>query len=552
MDDDKTRIRPRTVLTADDDRTSLQHPAGEGLRIDLLDAQGHLIQHFSLSGRITVGRSPDNSIVIAHDVVSRHHLEIKAEAGIWRAYNLNSTNGVYSDGRLISQSEVLHFPALLAIGVGGFYLRILQSVSDTTVVEALASPATTTRPAATETAKSKPLSQAAIEARLLAEEAPADMGDYTLMARRVIHQDRVKQAKSYKKVIWSLLGVCLLVAGLATYQHFALENTRKLALDMFYDIKTLEVNLSQADIRLEESAAVLEDTLKAINQEKLRISQEQLKAQQEQIAAERQRMRQERERLAKMKAKYRQYVTEANSLRLRFPSDTDYENELIARVARDLGESELELPAGFVDEVRKYIGYWQGSPRLQNSIRAVEQDNLLQPVIATLQKYGLPLYFVYLPLQESNYDTRAIGPETRFGIAKGAWQLLAGTAQDFGVMPGPLAHVREFDEQDGRFDFNQATQAAVKYLRKIYGTEAQASGLLVMASYNYGDNRVRELIRQLPDNPRERNFWAFLQHYELPAETRDYVFMIFSAAVIGEDPQHFGFKFNPPLYAFKS
>lgn len=28
----------------------------------------------------------------------------------------------------------------------------------------------------------------------------------------------------------------------------------------------------------------------------------------------------------------------------------------------------------------------------------------------------------------------------------------------------------------------------------------------------------------------------------------DYVFYIFSAAVIGEDPEHFGFKFNPPLF----
>jgi soluble lytic murein transglycosylase-like protein len=182
----------------------------------------------------------------------------------------------------------------------------------------------------------------------------------------------------------------------------------------------------------------------------------------------------------------------------------------------------------------------------------LEQNNMLSPVIATLEKYGLPLYFIYLPLQESNYDTKAIGPETRFGIAKGAWQLLAGTAEQYGVKPGPLAAMREYDEQDGRFDFIQATQAGIKYLRQIYSTEAQASGLLVMASYNYGDNRVKNMIKQMPDNPRDRNFWMFLQNYELPTETRDYVFYIFSAAVIGEDPQHFGFKFNPPLFKAKS
>jgi hypothetical protein len=87
-----------------------------------------------------------------------------------------------------------------------------------------------------------------------------------------------------------------------------------------------------------------------------------------------------------------------------------------------------------------------------------------------------------------------------------------------------------------------------RYLKRIYSTEAQASGLLVMASYNYGDNRVKRMIKQMPDNPRDKNFWKFIQQYELPKETHDYVFYIFAAAVIGEDPQHFGFKFNPPLF----
>lgn len=546
MDDDKTRIKPSASgnTSIDDDRTLARVLVDDTLDIDLLDAHGAKIGHFSLSGRITVGRATDNSITIAHEVVSRHHLEIKPEAGAWWVYNLNSTNGTYIDGRLIPQREQLHFPALIGIGIGGFYLKIQRQQADSTVVYI--------QPPHPTSAPQRNLSQADIEKRLLAAKDTPDMGDYTLMARRVIHQERIKQAKSYKKVIWSLIAVCALAAALVTYQYFALEKTRQLALDMFYDIKTLEVNLSQADIKLEESAAVLDNTIKAIDAEKLRISQEQLKAQQEQIAAERLRMRKERERLVKMKAKYRQYVEEANSMRLRFPTDEEYENDLIAKVARELGESELELPEAFIAEVRKYIQYWQGTSRLQKSIATIEQNDLLTPVISTLKKYDLPLYFIYLPLQESNYDMRAIGPETRFGIAKGAWQLLAETAQQYGLTPGPLANVREYDEQDGRFDFIQATQAAIKYLRKIYSTEAQASGLLVMASYNYGDTRVRELIGRMPENPRDRNFWTFLQRYELPAETKDYVFMIFSAAVIGEDPHHFGFKFNPLLFQAKS
>ncbi|MEY4211756.1 MAG: hypothetical protein RLZ92_2137 [Pseudomonadota bacterium] len=542
---DKTIIRPtpRTVRqTVDDERTVFQSAVQEPLLVDVLGVNGETIGSYEFVQGFSVGRSQDNQIVINHDTISRNHVEIKPDNGSCWITNLNSTNGVYYDANLIQSRQQLALPFELALGRAGIRLRIqtkqskLLSVRPTQVIK-----------------QSRPLpSQTDLEARLLADKHSDDMGEYTLMVRRVIQQDRVQRRKSYKKVI-GLLSIAVLAAiGLLTYQHVALSNTQKLALDMFYDIKALEVNLAQADIKLDENAEILDHALQAISDDRLRATQEKLKQQQAAILEEKQRMQAERERLSLMKAKYQQYVEEANALRLSFPTAKHYEVELIAKVSRELGESELELPEEFVNEVRKYIGFWQASSRLPNAIAKLEQNDMLSQVLSTLDKQGLSPYFIYLPLQESNYDIRAVGPETRFGVAKGAWQLLAGTAQQYGLTVGPLAASREFDEQDGRFDFVQATQAGVKYLKRIYSTEAAASGLLVMASYNYGDNRVRDMIRQMPDNPKERNFWKFLQQYQLPAETRDYVLYIFSAAVIGEDPQHFGFKFNPPLYKLKS
>jgi hypothetical protein len=57
------------------------------------------------------------------------------------------------------------------------------------------------------------------------------------------------------------------------------------------------------------------------------------------------------------------------------------------------------------------------------------------------------------------------------------------------------------------------------------------------------------LIQSLPDNPRDRNFWRLLSAYrdKIPQETYDYVFYIVAAAVIGENPQLFGFDFKNPL-----
>ena len=559
----------------------------ETLNVTVYAEHGQLISTQSYTDHFSAGRAADNPIIIPSDLVSRHHLDIRREADGWWVHDLNSANGVYINGKRIQSREKLSFPVAIYFGRSDIHLHIEPAtLSNATATqtpqpaisatekpllsstpqhpifdtpektENLATPTqsmgqtqTLTAPTTQTTSLAhhkKILSEAELKQRLLAEQEAEDAGDYTRMVRRMIVEDRVVRGKSYKKVIWILSILFCMLVGLASYQHLALSNTRKLAIDMFYDIKTLEVSLSQADMKLEDSAAAMENTLKSLANEKK--AQEQIKAEQEKILVEKAHMLEQRKKLAGMKAKYQQYIDQARSLQLRFPTAAEYEEELIAKVARELGESELELPEGFVKEVRNYIHYWQTSARMQMAMEKIQQNNHLAITLATLDKFGLPPYFIYLPLQESNYDENAIGPQTRFGIAKGAWQLLPSTAQQYGISAGPLADNPEFDSLDERFDYNLATQAAVKYLKRIYSTEAQASGLLVMASYNYGDNRVKNMISNMPDNPRDKNFWKFIQQYDIPKETHDYVFYIFSAAVIGEDPQHFGFKFPPPLF----
>ena len=119
----------------------------------------------------------------------------------------------------------------------------------------------------------------------------------------------------------------------------------------------------------------------------------------------------------------------------------------------------------------------------------------------------------------------------------------------FGLQLGPLYELGRPDPGDERHNFEKSTEAAARYLRYIYLTDAQASGLLVMASYNWGEGKVIPLIQSLPDNPRDRNFWRLLTVYrdKIPQETYDYVFYIVAAAVIGENPQLFGFDFKNPL-----
>jgi len=551
MQNDKTVIIPQGSLQQEleSDRTVLFQP---GLQVALVDANGQTIKEYSFTQGFTAGRSTDNDIVITSNKVSRHHIEIKLESGDWCVYDLNSANGIYYQNSLIEHKAKLNFPASIIFGDSGIQLKI-QSIGQKSEkahqVSTEANVNVTTDIGARDTTQ-RILSKEVMKARLLAKEEEEDSGDFTRMVRRIIHEDRTIRSKKYNKAIWILGILLLLSAGLVTYQQIALSNARHLALDMFYDIKTLEVSLGQSEIMMEKSANVLEQTLNVFEKEKRWAEQKLIRVEQEKLTAERKRVAEGRIRLTGMKAKYQQYVKEATSLQIRFPSTSHYEEELITKVAREFGESELELPDDFVQEVRKYIKYWQGSSRLQQSIERFEKNNYASEVTTALEEEGLPLKFMYLPLQESNYNTQAIGPQTSYGVAKGAWQFLATTGKEYGLAPGPLADVREYDEQDARFNFKLATRAGAKYLKYIFSTEAQASGLLVMACYNYGHNRVRDMVRRMPDNPRDKNFWKFIQLYTIPKQTYDYVFYIFSAAVIGEDPQHFGFNFKPPLAQF--
>ncbi|MCA9741081.1 MAG: lytic transglycosylase domain-containing protein [Deferribacteres bacterium] len=342
-------------------------------------------------------------------------------------------------------------------------------------------------------------------ANLVAEEARKDKERF----RKTIFKMKKLQTKRSQKLVLALLAVAFLGGAGIIYQYNKLANLRVIAEGIFYQMKSLEIQIAQQQLRGLDASA-------------------------------------ERSQLAELSKSYDSYLEELDIGR----GFRGYEDKLILRMARIFGESELEMPAEFSETVKAYIRKWQSSPRLNESIMRSLQFEYVEPIVKAMFKEGLPPHYYYLALQESDFDTSKVGPRTRIGIAKGMWQFMPATALQYGLKIGPLANVRVTDPRDERHYFEKSTEAAAEYLKRIYSTEAQASGLLVIASYNYGENRVRSLIRSMEENPRERNFWSLMRKFQLPKQTRDYVFYIFSAAVICEDPEYFGFKFSNPLADF--
>jgi len=338
-------------------------------------------------------------------------------------------------------------------------------------------------------------------------------GEYTLMFRRAFERAHRKRSRKY----WVSIGVALLLlisaGGVILHQKKRLDRLQETAVNIFYSMKSLELQIAQ-----------MEEVILA-------------KADPNQVRS----LLAKREQLKTMEEEYERFVRE-----LGFYQKAREEDRIILRMARLFGECDANIPEGFKKEVWNYIHKWQRTDRLKKALQRAAREGYTPKISKTMADHNLTAQWFYLALQESDFEARAVGPLTRFGYAKGIWQFIPLTAQNYGLKIGPMYGEGKYDPKDERFHFEKATEAAAKYIRDIKNNLAQASGLLVLASYNWNETRIREFLRHMPENPRERNFWRLLQKEKIPRETYDYVFYIFSAAVICQNPPLFGFDFNAP------
>lgn len=446
------------------------------------------------TGTVTLGRADSNMVVLEHDVVSAEHAEVRRTPDGWEVVDLGSTNGTFVDGLSITR-KVLGPDTQLRLGTGG---PLLQLAIPGLVVRG------STRKVKTEE----------IADRYLAPDVPEQMSTHTEMIRAAVQVRREEETQSwvtrmrrYRVALVTLVVVAVGAGGAAFWQARRVQALRTSAGVVFNTMKSLELDIRRLEARTGPDRSI-------------------------------------QERRSRLEAQYQDLVKTLGIYSSRTPADV----QLIYRTVHRLGESEATVPRGFVDEVRKYIAEWKEADLSAGLDRATAQR--LGPTVSEiLLAHHLPPELFYVALQESKFDAKAIGPSTRFGVPKGLWQLIPPTAEAYGLRLGPLQGERRFDPSDERHDVAKSTNAAARYLADIYTTDAQASGLLVMASYNMGETRLRKLIRSLPESPADRNFWALLEKHRdaIPKETYDYVFRVVSAAVIGANPKLFGFEYAPLL-----
>lgn len=454
-----------------------------------------------------IGRHANCQIQLVSRGVSRYHLDVFIDGGQWWIQDLESANGVFVEGRKIDKLRISG-TTRVRLGLTG---PVLTLAFETAATEAPKDP-----------------EPHGLDSRTLTDyqqhyfsdsEDGGAIGEHTMMVRKAYAEVKKKQRRMYVSVIAAIALLCALSGGYAIYKHRQVNLQRRLAVDIFYNMKSLEIELAKV--------------VKAAEAQKTEASEAQVEA--------------FRDRQRQLEANYNRFVDTLDV----YSKGLSREERIILHMARQFGECEVNMPKDFIREVKRYIEKWKSTPRLAQALQRARSRRYISTIVRTLQRHGLPPQFFYLALQESSFNPDACGPETRFGIAKGMWQFIPSTAEMYYLQTGPLVDRPVPDPDDERHDFGKSTLAAARYLRDIYTTDAQASGLLVMASYNWGENRVASLIRSMPKNSRERNFWQLISKYrkKIPDETYDYVFYIFSAAVIGENPRLFGFDFDNPIVA---
>ncbi len=159
--------------------------------------------------------------------------------------------------------------------------------------------------------------------------------------------------------------------------------------------------------------------------------------------------------------------------------------------------------------------YWHSS-----TVFMIKRANRWFPIIEPiLQKNGIPEDFKYLAVIESSL-TNVVSPKKAVGF----WQLLGGTAKEWGLEVN--------NEVDERYHPAKSAEVACKYIKKAY--KRLGNWTSAAASYNMG---VYGLSKRLKEQKVDSYYDLLLNH-----ETSRYVFRALALKEIMENPEHYGYK----------
>ncbi|HEY3836499.1 MAG TPA: FHA domain-containing protein, partial [Bryobacteraceae bacterium] len=371
-------------------------------------------QTFTFDRAFRIGRTPECEICITNEHVSRKHVEVVIDNGHWLVRDLHSANGIFVNGERVEAAPI--FTGLkVRLGIYGPFVEFL--VSQNAVEMPAPEVAQPPQPPQPQPSMAKPTVERTVT-HYFGNPEDASIGEHTRMVRRAFAEVQTKQKRKYGGIITALVVCVAAVAGYAYYLHLDAKKNRARAQEMFYAMKDVDLNIARIEKLVADSGNA------------------QAKEEVNQLRSQRQTQEDNYQKLLVSLNVYDSKMTE--------------QQQLVLKVARIFGECELDMPKDFYAEVNKYIGYWKSTGRYMEALRRAQQNGYPATIAADFIAQDLPPQFFYLAMQESSFNEYAIGPKTYMGFAKGMWQFIPKTANDYGLKVGPLVTSPDVDVADDR------------------------------------------------------------------------------------------------------
>ncbi len=171
-------------------------------------------------------------------------------------------------------------------------------------------------------------------------------------------------------------------------------------------------------------------------------------------------------------------------------------------------------PAADIDPLLPPDQLMDGQPiieaRRPAAVTLERLEKLRGTIEPVLDSVGLPPEIMAVMMVESGCRPNAVSPKR----ARGLWQLMPGTARDYGLTVNR--------RRDERTHIQKATRAAAELLKDLH--HQFGDWALALAAYNAGPQAVLRAIEKL----QKADFWALSAKGLLPRETRNYVPLVLS------------------------
>ena len=142
------------------------------------------------------------------------------------------------------------------------------------------------------------------------------------------------------------------------------------------------------------------------------------------------------------------------------------------------------------------------------------KQNYNDDIIDIFNYYKIPLELINIGIVESKFNPQA---RSIYG-AKGIWQFMPTTAKHYGLEVSWI--------NDERKDPLKSTEAAARMLLDLY--EEFEDWHYVLAAYNSGQSRIRNIRRQHP----EKDFWELARAKIIPSQTKAFVSRVIALTIL--------------------